>query len=111
MLAKQPAQNALYTMRKKHKVNLTDIPEQTPEQLKQFKRVTPEQHERFVQAYRNTFGKEPPSLGRPKKPAHELYQHVHMRIHPKLLARTKAKAKRLGIGYQTLITRILADHL
>ena len=96
---------------RKQKINLEDIPELTEEQLKRARRVTPEEHARFHRAYINTFGKEPLSRGRPRKVPSELFKHVHMRMPPKLLARTKAKAKRLGIGYQTLINRVLMEHV
>lgn len=75
------------------------------------RRVTPEEHARFHQAYINTFGKEPPVRGRPRKHPSELFSHVHMRMAPAILERVKAKAKRLGIGYQTLIHRVLAQYI
>ena len=95
---------------KNRKIDYSDIPELTPGELKHFRRVTPEEHARFRQAYINTFGKEPPARGRPRKHPSELFNHVHMRMPPSILARVKSKAKRLGIGYQTLINRILAQY-
>ena len=95
----------------KRKIDYSDIPELTDEELKRARRVTPEEHAHFVQAYVNTFGKEPPVRGRPRKRPSELFNHVHMRMPPGVLARAKAKAKRLGIGYQTLINRVLAQYI
>jgi uncharacterized protein (DUF4415 family) len=89
----------------------SDNPPLTDKELREMRRVTPEEHARFRQAYINTFGKEPPARGRPRKHPSELFNHVHMRMHPSILARAKAKAKRLGIGYQTLINRILAQYI
>lgn len=82
--------------------------ENPPFDFKTARRVTPEEHAKFRQAYINTFGKEPPARrGHPfKKPA-DLYKHVHIRIKPKVLARVRAKAMKKGIGYQTLINQIL----
>jgi len=99
-------------MRKKEKIDFSDIPELTDEQLRNARRVSPEMHARLRRAYINTFGKEPPVFrGRPPKPAHQLFKHVHMRMPPDILARIKTKAKRLGIGYQTLINRVLTEHI
>ena len=96
---------------KKRKIDYSDIPELTDEELKRARRVTPEEHARFHQAYINTFGKEPPARGRPRKHPSELFNHVHMRMPPAILARAKARAKRLGIGYQTLINRVITQYI
>ena len=96
---------------KAKKIDYSDVPELTPEELKRFRRVTPEEHARFRQAYINTFGEPAPGSGRPRKHPSELFNHVHMRMPPDILARVKAKAKRLGVGYQTLINRILAQYI
>jgi uncharacterized protein (DUF4415 family) len=98
-------------MRKTRKIDDLDIPELTAEELARARRITPEEHARHRQAYINTLGKEPPPRGRPRKPVSDLFKHVHMRMPPNLLARAKTKAKRLGIGYQTLINRLLMEHL
>ena len=45
--------------------------------------------------------------GRPPK-CPENYQDVHIRLHPKVFQ--WARAKHLGIGYQTLINETLLHH-
>lgn len=92
---------------KKRKIDFSDIPELTKEQLKRARRVTPEEHLRFRQAYINTFGKEPPVRGRPVKAPHLKYLDIHLKLHPKALRWARAEAKRRGIGYQTLINEVL----
>lgn len=87
-----------------------DNPPLTEDQLKSMRRVTPEEHARFRQAYINTFGKEPPGRGRPAKPLHHKYRDIHLKLHPKALTWAQTEAKRRGIGYQTLINEILLHH-
>ena len=94
-------------MNRKEKIDFSDIPELTKDDLKRMRRVTPEQHARFRQAYINTFGKEPPVRGRPAKALHQKYKDIHIKLHPKALRWAQAEAKRRGIGYQTLINDIL----
>jgi len=94
-------------MRKNKKIDFNDIPELTKKDLKHMRRVTPEEHARFRQAYINTFEKEPPVRGRPAKAPHQKYKDIHIKLHPKALHWAQAEAKRRGIGYQTLINDIL----
>jgi uncharacterized protein (DUF4415 family) len=91
-------------------IDFSDIPEWTAEDFKRARRVTPEEHARFRQAYINTFGKEPPARGRPAKAPHQKYRDIHLKLHPKALSWARAEAKRRGIGYQTIINEILLRH-
>jgi uncharacterized DUF497 family protein/predicted DNA binding CopG/RHH family protein len=79
-------------------------------QLRAMRRVTPEEHARFQDAYVNTFGKEPPRRGRPRKSLSHKYRDIHLKLHPKALGWAQSEAKRRGIGYQTLINEILLRH-
>jgi uncharacterized protein (DUF4415 family) len=81
-------------------------PKLTKAELRDFRRVTPEEHARFHEAYVNTFGKEPPRRGRPKK-GKDKYVPMYMKIHPRALAWAKATAARQSKGYQTVINEVL----
>ena len=47
-------------MTKKNKIDFSDIPELTDKELKEFRRVTPQEHAGFHEAYISTFGKQSP---------------------------------------------------
>jgi hypothetical protein len=64
----------------------------------------------YRKAYENTFGEKPPRRGRPPKGSAERYRDIHIKIHPRALAWTRACAKKQGIGYQTVINEILLQH-
>ena len=49
-------------------------------------------------------------VGRPRIEA-EARQLIATRPNPQVLTRFRAEAKRLGIGYQTLMHRVLAAHV
>ena len=74
------------------------------------RRVTPEETAMFRQAFKNTFGYLPKRRGRPHAKSHLKYRDVHLKIHPRALKWAKARAKKRGIGYQTLINEILLSH-
>lgn len=63
----------------------------------------------FRKAYENTFGEKPPRRGRPSK-GPEKYRDIHIKLHPKALHWARAEARRLGIGYQTVINKTLLHH-
>lgn len=67
-------------------IDYSDIPEQTPEQLKQFR-----------------------PIGRPLDGT-MLKQMIAIRLDPELLKKLKAEAEDHGVGYQTLIQQILSKH-
>ncbi len=48
-----------------------------------------------------------PVRGRPLKKIYEKYQAVAIRLHPEVLKWAKARAKKQGIGYQTIINQAL----
>jgi predicted DNA binding CopG/RHH family protein len=73
------------------------------------RRVTHQETEMFRQAIENTFGIKRPRRGRPLK-GHKKYRDIHMKIHPKALRWLKTKAKKRGVGYQTVINEILLSH-
>ena len=78
------------------------------------RRVTTTELEAARKAIQSKLGVKlaPRLAGRPPKPAHEKYQHVHILLHPKIVQWAKALAKRRGhnIGYQTVINETLLGH-
>ena len=78
----------------KKKINLD------PDRWRHF---TPEEKKKYRAAYANTFGK----VGRPPLADAEKAKTVSMRINPDVLDKVKARAKKEGKGYQTLINEIL----
>ena len=80
----QVAGNARRTSRK---IDFSDIPNSSPEQLKGMRRVG-----------------RPPIGGEPR-------QLVAIRLDVGVLDRFRKEAKRRGVGYQTLINEVLAKHV
>jgi uncharacterized protein (DUF4415 family) len=74
------------------------------------RRITPAERKMFRQAYKNTFGEEMPKRGRPPKKAHLKYRDIHLKIHPIALRWAKSRAKKQGVGYQTVINETLLKH-
>ena len=74
------------------------------------RRITPAEVARYRKAYENTFGVPPPVRGRPAKLPHLKYRDIHLKIHPVALKWAKAKAKKQGVGYQTVINETLLKH-
>ena len=96
---------------KKWIIESGDIPPQTDEQLKQFRRVLPADVEAARKALQKKYGVKiaPRVAGPGRPPKGDLkYQHVNMRIAPDVLARVRFAANKRGIGYQTLINEILS---
>jgi hypothetical protein len=88
-----------------------DIPPITEEQWRSARRVTPEETEKYRRALEYTFGRPfPPRMGRPRKHPDHKYRPVYMKLHPRALKWAKAEAKRLGVGYQTVINETLLRH-
>jgi len=71
----------------KSKIDFSDIPEMSDEQLRGMRRVG-----------------RPPIGGQAR-------QLIAIRLDPEVLSRFRAEAKRLKVGYQTLIHRVLAEHV
>lgn len=68
-----------------------------------WRRVTPAEHKKFLKAYENTFGK----VGRPALDADVKKQSIHIKLDPEVIAKFKAKAKKTGKPYQTLMNEAL----
>jgi uncharacterized protein (DUF4415 family) len=71
----------------RRKIDFSEIPEISDEQLRSMRRV-----------------------GRPPIGT-EARQLIAIRLDPEVLSRFRAEAKRLKVGYQTLIHRVLAQHV
>jgi len=69
------------------KIDFSDIPEMSDDQLRAMRRV-----------------------GRPPIGS-QARQLIAIRLDPEVLSRFRAEAKRLKVGYQTLIHRVLAEHV
>ena len=78
------AANARHTGRR---INYSDIPEASPEQLKGMRRVG-----------RPPIGDEPRRL-------------IAIRVDPSVLESFRKEARRRRVGYQTLINEVLAEHI
>ncbi len=74
------------------------------------RKVTPQETEMYRRAIENTFGIERPRRGRPLHGPKKKYRDVHIKIHPQALKWVKNRAKKRGIGYQTVINEILLSH-
>lgn len=80
----RPAGNARRTSRK---IDYSDIPESSPDQLKAMRRVG-----------RPPLGDEPRQL-------------IAIRVDPGVLDQFRKEARRRRVGYQTLINEVLAQHV
>ena len=80
----QAAANARRTARR---IDYSDLPEASPEQLKAMRRVG-----------RPPLGDEPRRL-------------IAIRVDPNVLASFRKEARRRHVGYQTLINEVLAEHI
>ena len=73
--------------RTRRRIDYSDLPESTPEQLKAMRRVG-----------RPPLGDEPRQL-------------IAIRVDPDVLQRFRKEARRRRVGYQTLINEVLARHV
>ena len=73
--------------RTRRRLDFSDIPDSSPEQLKAMRRVG-----------RPPLGEEPRQL-------------IAIRVDPRVLERFRREARRRRVGYQTLINEVLADHV
>jgi uncharacterized protein (DUF4415 family) len=73
------------------------------------RRITAAERKMYRRAYKNTFGEEMPRRGRPPHGPRK-YKDVHIKIHPLALKWVKSRAKKRGIGYQTVINEILLSY-
>ena len=74
-------------MRRRPRINFSDIPEASPAELRAMRRV-----------------------GRPPLGA-EARRLIAIRIDPQVLDAVRREAKRRGLGYQSLINNLLAKHV
>jgi hypothetical protein len=89
------------------KMKKNEIERPSIEMLRRGHRVTPKQHEKYSKALDMQFGLDRPRLGRrPGNPA-DRYIPTYIKLHPRVVTWAKARAKRLGIGYQTIINQTL----
>jgi uncharacterized protein (DUF4415 family) len=72
--------------RTRRQIDFSDIPDSSPEQLSAMRRVG-----------RPPLGKEPRQL-------------IAIRVDPRVLESFRKEARRRGVGYQTLINEVLAEH-
>ena len=93
-------------MAKKEKLDFSDIPEWTSADFKRARRVTPAQVEAGRKAIEAKLGVKRPRRGRPSMGSMRA-RDIHLRIPPEVLERLRVKANKYGIGYQTLINKIL----
>lgn len=70
------------------------------------RRVSPEETEMFRKAIEKKLGTKRPRRGRPPK-SNDKFVPISIRLHPDALDRVKKEAARQGVGYQTIINRIL----
>lgn len=74
------------------------------------RRITTKEVETHRRAIEAKLNEKRPSRGRPSKLLSEKYKAVAIRLHPKVLEWAKIQAKRKGLGYQTIINRVLLRH-
>ena len=74
--------------RRTPRIDYSDIPASTPEQLTSMRRV-----------------------GRPRLSAAGAREMIAIRLDPTVIAGFRKAAKRRGVGYQTLINEVLARHV
>src|ERR1041385_7007306 len=92
-------------MKRKEKIEFSDIPELTAEQLKRFRPATAEEVELGRLAIQNTFGiPRPKRVGRPTKYASRKLRGVYIRLHPQVIAWAKREAQKRHIGYHTFLS-------
>lgn len=68
-----------------------------------WRHFTSEEKKKFRKAYVNTFGK----VGRPALDSSVKKKSVHIKLDPEVIKKFKAKAKKTGKPYQTLINEAL----
>jgi len=92
------------------KIDYKEIPELTAQDFKRGRRITVEERAQFAEAYRNTFHREPPHLGRPFKYANAKLKPVSIRLHPNVLQWAKKEAQKHHVGYQSFLNEFLLQH-
>lgn len=80
-----------------------------PFNFEKARRVTPAETERYRKAIEAKLGVKRARRGRPPLADDERAQPVSIRLSPAVIAWAKRKAKKEGIGYQTVIKRALDE--
>ena len=70
---------------------------------KKWRHATPEERKKYTKGLDQTFGK----VGRPKLGTELKKKSVHIKLDPEIIKKFKAKAKKVGRPYQTLINEAL----
>ena len=92
-------------MKRKEKIDFSDIPELTAEQLKRARPATAEEIELGRLAIQNTLGiPRPKRVGRPTKYASGKLRGIYIRLHPQVIAWAKREAQKRHVGYHTFIS-------
>jgi uncharacterized protein (DUF4415 family) len=81
--------------------------EKTKFDFSRARRITGAERRYYRKAYENTFGEKMPRRGRPAKKPHEKYIDIHIKLDPRAINWAKEKAKKNGVGYQTIINEAL----
>jgi hypothetical protein len=92
-------------MKRKEKIDFSDIPELTAADFKRARRALPGEAEMFRKAIEQKLGfPRPPRVGRPTKYASGKLQGVYIRLHPQVIAWAKREAKKRHVGYHTFLS-------
>lgn len=95
-------------MKRKEKIDFSDIPELTKEDFRRARRPTSHEIEANRKGIEAKLGvSRPRRVGRPTKYPGTKLRSVTIRLHPRVIAWAKTEAKRLGIGYQAVINEAL----
>lgn len=74
------------------------------------RRITAQEMRLHRKAIANKLGAKRVVRGRPPKHVAEKYHAIAIRLHPKILKWAKGEAKKQGLGYQTVINRLLLKY-
>jgi len=78
----------------------------------QYQKTSEEELDQIKKIISSKLGLEKKSKrGRPPKKLSEKYKPIAIRINPEVLGNLKDEASQLNIGYQTLINKILSQHV
>jgi predicted DNA binding CopG/RHH family protein len=95
---------------KKTEIDYSDIPKNWRQNYKKGRHFTDEERAKFADAYRNTFHKEPPRVGRPFKYENLKLKPISIRLHPHVIRWAKKKAQEKSMGYQSFLNDFLMRH-
>lgn len=87
-----------------------DVRPSIEEMRRTARRVTPEEHKRWSKALDAQLGPDRPRMGRPRLGMNKKVP-IALRMDRDVLSRLRAKAAKIGIGYQTLINQWVGERL